>query len=112
MLIPCQIGSRSWEALRAHDLGNVPQTALTMYLHFADLETLGLVDATTGEALIHTGDRLVSIRNYQTEVIIQNVRTPPGLYVVRADPSGWGINMANPTRNLLRVEWNERSAAV
>mgnify|MGYP001820980343 CR=1 FL=1 len=111
VIIPCQVGNRNWEALRAHDLGNVPQTDLVLYFHFRDLEAASLVDATTGEALIHTGDRLVSLRDYQTEAVVQAVRTPPGLYVIRADPSGWGINLSKPARNLLRVSWNQRDAA-
>lgn len=111
IFVPCQIGNRSWEALRAHDLGNVPQTELVMYFHIGDLERLGLIDSVSGEALIHTGDRLVSICDYETHDVVQAVRTPPGLYIVRADPSGWGICMRRPTRNLLRVTWEERSAA-
>lgn len=110
VLIPCQIGSRSWEAMRSNDLGVVPQTQLIMYFHFSDLEALGLVDATSGESLLHIGDRLVSIRSFADESVVQSVRTPPGLYVIQADPSGWGLNLANPTRNLLRVVWEERSA--
>jgi hypothetical protein len=111
VLVPCQVGSRTWEALRTTDLGNVPQTDLVLYFHFADLEALSLVDATTGEALIHTGDRLVSLRDYQSEAVVQAVRTPPGLYVVRADPSGWGLNLSRPKRNILRVTFNQRGAA-
>ena len=110
VIVPCQIGSRTWEALRGHDLGNNPQTSLVMYFHFRDLELLSLVDDTTGDALIHVGDRLVSIRDYMTEGVVQTIRTPPGLYVTRADPSGWGISMARPKRNILRVTWEERSA--
>jgi hypothetical protein len=110
-IVPCQVGSRAWEALQAHDLGNVPQTELILRFHFKDLERLSLVDATSGEALIHVGDRLVATLDYRTGEVVQAIRTPPGLYVQRADPSGWGISMSRPRRNLLRVTWNERSAA-
>lgn len=108
-IVPCQIGSRSWEALQSQDLGNTPQTDLTMYLHFADLERLSLVDA-DGQSLIKVGARLVSIRDYLDESVVVSIRTPPGLYVVEARPAGWGLNMARPTRNLLQLQWSERSA--
>jgi len=112
VMVPCQIGSRVFEALRAFDQGNVPRSDVTMYLHSRDLENLILVDATTGESLLHVGDRLVSIRSFQDESLVQSIRTPPGLYVREATPSGWGIHMASPTRNLLRVVLEPRDAAV
>lgn len=110
VILPCQIGSRTFEELQAHDLGNAPRSELVVWLHFADLETEGLVDATTGQPLVHTGDRLVSIRDYFDESVVLSIRTPPGLYVEEARSSGWGLNMARPQRNLLRVSLAERSA--
>lgn len=110
VLIPCQIGGRTFEELRATDLGNAPRSEIVLWLHFADLETLSLVDATTGLPLINTGDRLVSIRNFLDETVVLSIRTPPGLYVEEARSSGWGINMAAPTRNLLRVTLSDRTA--
>lgn len=112
VLIPCQIGSRVWEALRMNEQGNAPRSDLTLYFHFADLERLSLVSATTGESLLHIGDRLVSIRDYSSEAVIQSIRTPPGLYVTEANPSGWGLNMSKPQRNILRVTFQPRSAVV
>lgn len=110
VILPCQVGSRTFEALQASDLGNAPQTELVLWLHFADLEEAGLVDATTGQPLIHVGDRIVSIRDYFDGSVVLAMRTPPGLYVEEARSSGWGLNMARPQRNLLRLSLAERSA--
>lgn len=110
-ILPVQIGEETWEALRAHELGNLPQTDLVLWFHYRDLELASLVDGTTGHCLIGVGARLVSIRDYLTEDVVLAVRTPPGLYVTEARPRGWGINMARPTRNLLRCTFAERSAA-
>lgn len=110
VILPCQVGSRTFEALQASDLGNVPQSDLVLWLHFQDLEEASLVDTATGQPLIHTGDRIVSIRDYFDEAVVLAIRTPPGLYVQEARSSGWGISMARPTRNLLRLTLAERSA--
>jgi hypothetical protein len=111
VLIPCQIGSLTWSELKAFDLGNVPRGDMILRMHFRDLERLSLVDA-SGEAMIRPGDRLVSIRNFLTGAVIQQVKTPPGLYVLEATPTGWGIDMTAPTRNLLRVSFRARDADV
>jgi hypothetical protein len=110
VLVPCQIGSSTWEALRMREQGNDPRSDVTIYCHFADLERLGLVNATTKEPLIHTGDRLVSIHDFVDESLVHTVRTPPGLYVTTASAAGWGLNMSRPTRNLLRVMLAPRGA--
>jgi len=107
--VPCQIARRTFEGLQAHDMGNVPQSDLVLWLHFNDLERLSLV-ADNGLPLIHTGDRLSRILEIGSEALVMTIRTPPGLYVTDATASGWGLCMAQPTRNLLRVQLSERSA--
>lgn len=107
--VPCQVGANTWEMLDAMDQGNVPDSDLILWLHFEDLERLSLVGS-DGNSLISTGDRLVSIRNIMTDAVVHEVRTPPGLYVKEARPRGWGLNMAAPTRNLLRVTLGDRAA--
>jgi len=107
--LPCQIGSRTWEALRAHDMGNVPDSDFIVRFHWTDLETASLVDA-NGRPLLHTGDRLVSILDRITEDVVLGIRTPPGLYVTEATPEGWGLCMTRPQRNLLRVKFADRPA--
>jgi len=107
--IPCQVAENTWEALNARDQGNAPNSDLVLYLHFEDLERMGLVSS-DGNSLISVGDRLVSIKSAWDDSVVHEIRTPPGLYVKEARPRGWGINLAQPTRNLLRVTFGERSA--
>ena len=107
IMVPCQVNNRTWEGFHRHDLGQDPKIDLVLIFHFDDLERMGLVQS-SGIAAIHVGDRLVSIRDIETEEVVQTVRNPPGLYVIEATPGGWGLNLARPTRNLLRVKLGER----
>jgi hypothetical protein len=109
-IVPCQIGSRQFEALRQSLMGNDPDSEVVVWFHFRHLQNLSLVDSTTGRPLINTGDRLVSIKDYWTEDTVLDILTPPGLYVQEATSAGWGINIARPKRNLLQVKFRERVA--
>jgi hypothetical protein len=106
--LPCQVSDDTWEALQARDQGNTPQSEVVLWFHFRDLENNSLV-AADGTSLINVGDRLVTIRDHLTDDVVHTVRTPPGLYVKEARPRGFGICMARPKRNLLRVAFEERS---
>lgn len=105
--IRCQVEDNIWEELRAHELGNNPDIDLSLTFHFRDLETDGLVRA-DGNAAINIGDRLVAIRD-KFGAVVHQVPTPPGLYVTEATPVSYGLNMADPRRNLLVVHFQERS---
>lgn len=107
--VPVQIAPNTWESLQATDVGNAPNTEIVLYFHFRDLELLSLLDPVSGDALIRVGDRLVEIQD-RTGVLIQSIRTPPGLYCIESAPVGWGISLLRPTRNLLKTRWQERSA--
>ena len=65
------------------------------------------VDAASGDALIRPGDRLAAIRDLCGD-LVQEVRTPPGLFVTESRPIGFGLNMARPRRNLLLVTFEDR----
>ena len=84
--------------------GNSPRTHV---VHFRDLEQLGLVDPTTGDALLRVGDRIVALRDYRTGELVQAVRTPPGLYLTEAQPQ-FGLGLR---RNLLLATFTERAQA-
>lgn len=73
--------------------------------HFGDLEQLGLVEPTTGDALLQIGDRLVALRDFRTGELVQAIRTPPGLYLTEAQPE-FGLGLR---RNLLLTTFLERS---
>jgi hypothetical protein len=55
------------------------------------------VDAASGDALVRPGDRLAALYD-KAGALVQAVRTPPGLYVTEARPTGFGLNMARPRR--------------
>ena len=105
ILIPCQVEVQVFEALTELATGNSPRSRLVLVFHFSDLERLGLVDLETGEALLRVGDRLVAIRELRTGVLIQAVRTPPGLYLIEAQPE-FGLGAR---RNLLMTTFAERA---
>jgi hypothetical protein len=79
-----------------------------LVFHFRDLERMGLVDAATGEALLRINDRLVAIHRMDG-VLVQSVRTPPGLYATEVQPQSFGLGLS---RNLLLVTFDEREIAI
>lgn len=98
--LPVQVEDEEWERLSELRTGDVAGTRVTLVFHFKDLERLGYVDATTGDALIpRKGDRLVSIRDKTTGANVQAIPTPPGLYCVEAQPRSYGLSSLK--RNLL-----------
>lgn len=102
--IPAQVEVQAFEALQESFSGNMPDADITLVFHFDDLERLGLVDPSTGEPLIRPNDRLVAIFDKQGS-LVQEVRTPPGLYATEVKPTGFGLGHA---RNLLLVSFNDR----
>jgi hypothetical protein len=107
--VPCQVEPETLEALRMTPSGNTPQSSIDLVFHFRDLERLALVDATTGEALIRTSDRLGGLFDTEGQ-LVWAVRTPPGLYVTEARHAGFGLFRGRPRRNLLVVSFNDRPA--
>jgi hypothetical protein len=105
--VPCQVDTKALEELRMLASGNAPRTTIDLVFHFKNLEKLGLVDEATGDALIRPGDRLACIRDLCGS-LIQEVRTPPGLYVTKTAPFGFGLNLRKPLRNLLLVTFEDR----
>jgi len=107
--VPCQVEPQTIDALRMTAAGNTPQSSLDLIFHFKDLEQRGLVDASSGEALIRNSDRLSGL--FDTEgTLVWSVRTPPGLYVTEARPAGFGLFRRRPRRNLLIVSFADRPA--
>jgi len=108
--IPCQIESQTFEQLRMFASGNAPGTTLDLVFHFKDLERMELVDSATGDALLRPGDRLGAIYD-MAGVLVQSIKTPPGLYVHETSPIGFGLNRTRPRRNLLVVAFKDRLQA-
>lgn len=108
-MLPCQIEVNDYNRSQASPSGDIPSGIVVLVFHFRDLENLGLVDATTGEATLHKGDRLAAIREYPTEALIQEFPNPPGLFATKVEPQSFGLSGLK--RNLLLVEFNTREQA-
>ncbi|ACY13457.1 conserved hypothetical protein [Haliangium ochraceum DSM 14365] len=108
--VPCQVETKTFEALRMHAAGNTPRSRVELVFHFRDLERLALVDEETGDARIRPSDRLGAIYD-KGGALVQRVRTPPGLYVTEARPLGFGLHRARPRRNLLLAAFDAREQA-
>lgn len=108
--IPCQIESGPFMSEDdPHVLGPNPVIQRQLVHHFKDLERMSLVDS-DGIALIKPGDQLVAIYDlYGT--LVERIPDPPGLYVIEAEPRGWGISLRRPKRNLLLVKCGDRRIA-
>ena len=107
--IPCQVEPQTFEQLRMLPSGRAPRTSLDVVMHFRDLERIGLVDR-DGRARIGSGDRLSAIYTLDGELVLP-VQTPPGLFVTEARPTGFGLGLGRPRRNLLLVTFSDRAAS-
>lgn len=110
VLLPCQVEPQSFDALQMFASGNVPSSRVELLCHYRDLERAGLVDPTSGDALVRVGDRLGALFD-SAGSLVQRIRTPPGLYVTEARPIGFGLFMPRPRRNLLLVTFDQRDTA-
>jgi hypothetical protein len=107
----CQVEDQAWETLRMLRTGNATRLEVVLVFHFSQLEELGLVDATTGDALApRVGDRLVAIHRYPGGELVQAVPTPPGLFCEEAQPRSYGLS--GGARNLLVCTFRERTRGV
>jgi len=106
--IPCQVEVQAFGELTELLPGNSPRSNLVLVFHFQDLERMGLVERTTGDALLRVGDRLEAIRDYRTGELVQAIRTPPGLYLTQAQPE-FGLGRR---RNLLLATFTDRALGI
>jgi hypothetical protein len=106
ILVPCQVETRVLDMLRQIASGNAADADLILVFHFRDLENMGLVDPTTGKALIRTNDRLVAIRECPSGDLIEAIPNPPGLFVTEPRSSSFGLS--GGARNLLVVTLKDR----
>jgi hypothetical protein len=104
--VPCQVEPESFEALHMIGAGNEPTSKVQVVLHFRDLEGLGLVDPSTGRALIGPGDRMTGFYDRAGRLV-----ETADLYVTEARPTGFGFGLLRPHRNLLVVVLENRAAS-
>ena len=104
--LKCQIEPEMLDQLQMMLSGNSPKQGIMIVCHFADLEVAGLVDL-NGQATLRKGDRLVTIKTADGD-FIQDIPTPPGLYLVDIRYGGYGIGRS---RNLLFLRFEERATS-
>ena len=104
--LPCQVEVTSYDKLQILFNGNSPDGFITLIFHFKDLERLGFVDESTGEATLRIGDRLDSIYD-KCGRLVQWLREP--LFCVQVQPSSFGLGGA---RNLLQVTYQSRDSGM
>lgn len=103
--VPGQFGNpQTFMQLQEANTGNLAQNEFEILFHFRNLEELGLVEASTGTALIKVGDRLDAIYECCDGSLIQKMAAP--VFCVRANPI-FGLHMR---RNLLSTLWKRRDA--
>ncbi len=108
--ITVQVEPRGSDDRNQSTAGDVPEYDYCLVAHFRDLELMGKVDA-DGTPSIRLGDRVSALEDIHGNVV-QSFSDPPGLYVVAVRSSGFGIDMANPKRNLCLIYLRERATGV
>jgi hypothetical protein len=109
--LPCQVEEPTWFRATFKQQGLQEDGEVTLILHYQDLETLGLLDL-DHKPLINIGTRLTSL-NTAAGVVLTNFTDPPGMYVIQARDSSFGLSIDNnPTRNLLFLLLAPRPKAV
>lgn len=109
--ITVQMDPTTTDSLRAHALGQDPERDVLMLAHFRELEELGLVGA-DGMALLREGTRLVRVEDLRGGTVYEPRDTVEGgLELTAATPVGWGLNMAQPSRNLLELRFERRAVS-
>lgn len=104
--IPGQWGSTdSFRRLQMASTGNLDNTGFTILFHFGDIETMGLVEPTTGTALIKVGDRLNAVYDMGGNLV--QVVPPGGMVVITEAKPIFGLNSM---RNLLECTFKSRDA--
>ena len=105
ILVPGQFTTDSdFLALQMAANGNLGRIDFKIIFHFSDLEDLGLIEASTGLALIRAGDRMSAVYADDGLTLVQAIPNPPGVFVKQADPR-FGLGKS---RNLLIVSFASR----
>jgi hypothetical protein len=109
--IPCQIEEPTWFRATFKYTGLEQDGEKTLILHYEDIELYGLLDANNNPT-ITIGTRLSGI-NLSSGTLLESFPTPPGLYVIQAKSSSFGLSVDNsPTRNLLFLLLAPRPQAI
>jgi len=107
--IPCQLRQRDMNGLYMVAGGDDFRDIIRITLHYRDLENQGLV-ADDGFPLITKGARIVALHSKDGRLAL-SFPASPGLYITKVEPRGWGIDVAKPRLNLIRLECETRQGA-
>lgn len=105
--VPCQVEIPVFERMKQYGPGIQENTKLILVTHREDLETLGLIDATTRTCLIKKSDRVSGLERYGTPGQMQQPFTPPGMYVIEVQPASWGFGTEGHDLELLFLSERE-----
>jgi len=90
--VPVQVRFRISEQLKmAYGIGNDPIANIVFIAHRQDLETLGLLDATSRNCLLKAGDRISQLERKGLGVVVRVFDKP--LYVYRVDDGSQGFGI-------------------
>lgn len=105
--VRAQIEPDQFERLNALLSGDSPRARFAIVCHFRDLERDGLVDATTGAALLRKRDRITRILTTKG-ALVRTIPNPPGLFCVEVQDRGFG---PGGMRNLLLLSFEARDTS-
>lgn len=110
ILVPCQVEfDDQFEAQGQQSAGNDTNSKVRCIFHFSDLESMGLVDATTKDAMFNINDRLISIHDYHTEELVQRAGLGTGFFCTEVRPVSFGLS--GGSRNLLVCVYQTRDSS-
>lgn len=91
--VPCQVEMNRFERLAQTPPGDVPQTAVQLVFHRADLRRMKLIDKTTKKLLLKVNDRISAIESFRKPGVPSVYLDPPGLYIVELQPASFGFGI-------------------
>ena len=104
--LPAQIEVTVSDRTQMAMTGNVKKGRMAFVFHFADLESAGLIHATTGAPLVMANDRIGAVYDPGGN-LIQSFPNPPGMFVVEPQVN-FGLDFR---RNLLIALCESRDGA-
>lgn len=104
--IDAQVDPSMFNAARTLAGGLVRDARFMVLVHYRDLESRNLIDA-TGAPMIRVGDRLASVLDRDGNVAVA-IPDPPGLYLRSTLPRSFGYG---GRVNLLELEFTARNQA-
>lgn len=107
--VPCQVETTLFENLQMSFAGNMPSTRMTLVFHREHLLALGLLDPTTKNCIIQTGDRVSQLEQYNLGVPTL-VFEQPGLFVTEVTPASWGFGPDGHDLHLVILERRDQGA--